>query len=66
VYFGTCLISRERPYLRLLNGEVPFPKPFDDPSAPRRIYEMVDPFITRSSFYLKAFCESLPNTVITV
>jgi hypothetical protein len=26
----------------------------------------VDPFITKSPFNLKAFCESLPNKVITL
>jgi hypothetical protein len=50
----------------LLNGEVPFPEPFDDPKAPRQVCEMVDPFITKSLFNLKAFCESLPNKVITL
>ncbi len=58
--------ARHASYLRLLNGEVPFPEPFDDPKAPRRVCEMVDPFITKSPFNLKAFCESLPNTVITL
>ena len=57
---------RHASYLRLLNGEVPFPEPFDDPRAPRRICEMVDQFINRSSFDLKAFCESLPKRVITI
>jgi rubrerythrin len=58
--------ARHASYLRLLNGEVPFPEPFDDPKAPRRVCEMVDPFITKSPFDLKAFCESLPNKVITL
>jgi len=58
--------ARHASYLRLLNGEVPFPKPFDKPKAPRDICEMVDPFITKSPFNLKAFCESLPNKVITL
>jgi rubrerythrin len=58
--------ARHASYLRLLNGEVPFPEPFDDPKAPRRVCEMVDPFITKSPFNLKAFCESLPNAVITL
>ena len=53
-------------YLRLLNGEVPFPEPFDEPKAPRRVCEMVNPFITKSPFDLKGFCESLPNKVITL
>ena len=57
---------RHASYLRLLTGEVPFPEPFDYPRAPRRICEMVDQFITRSSFDLKAFCESPPNRVITI
>jgi rubrerythrin len=58
--------ARHASYLRLLNGEVPFPEPFDDPKAPRKVCELVDPFITKSPFNLKAFCESLPNKVITL
>jgi hypothetical protein len=40
--------ARHASYLRLLNGEVPFPEPFDDPKAPRQVCEMVDPFIIKS------------------
>ncbi len=58
--------ARHASYLRLLNGKVPFPEAFDEPKAPRRVCEMVDPFITKSPFNLKAFCESLPNKVITL
>jgi rubrerythrin len=58
--------ARHASYLRFLNGEVPFPEPFDDPKAPRKVCELVDPFITKSPFNLKAFCESLPNKVITL
>jgi rubrerythrin len=58
--------ARHASYLRLLNGEVPFPEAFDEPKAPRQVCEMVDPFITKSPFNLKAFCESLPNKVITL
>ena len=58
--------ARHASYLRLLNGEVPFPEPFDDPKAPGRVCELVDPFITKSPFDLKAFCASLPNKVITL
>jgi rubrerythrin len=58
--------ARHASYLRLLNGEVPFPDAFDTPKAPRRVCELVDPFITKSPFNLKAFCESLPNKVITL
>jgi rubrerythrin len=58
--------ARHASYLRLLNGEVPVPDAFDDPKAPRQVCEMVDPFITKSPFNLKAFCESLPNKVITL
>jgi hypothetical protein len=36
------------------------------PKAPWQVREMVDPFITKSSFDLKAFCEQLPNKVITL
>jgi rubrerythrin len=58
--------ARHASYLRLLNGEVPFPEAFDEPKAPRQVCELVDPFITKSPFNLKAFCESLPNKVITL
>src|SRR5215204_4670860 len=58
--------ARHASYLRLLNGEVPFPEPFDEPKAPRQVCELVGPFITKSPFNLKAFCESLPNKVITL
>jgi rubrerythrin len=58
--------ARHASYLRLLNGEVPFPDAFDEPKAPRRVCELVDPFITKSPFNLKAFCESLPSKVITL
>ncbi len=58
--------ARHASYLRLLNGEVPFPEPFDDAVAPQKVCEAVDPFITKSPFNLKAFCESLPNKVITL
>jgi rubrerythrin len=58
--------ARHASYLRLLNGEVPFPKAFDEPKAPRQVCEMVDPFITKSPFNLQAFCESLPSKVITL
>jgi rubrerythrin len=58
--------ARHASYLRLLNGEVPFPEPFDEPKAPRQVCELVDPFITKSPFNLEAFCESLPNKVITL
>ena len=58
--------ARHASYLRLLNGEVPFPAPFDKPKAPQKVCEMVDPFITKSPFNLKKFCESLPNKVITL
>jgi hypothetical protein len=63
---GSRFAARHASYLRLLNGEVPFPEPFDEPKAPRQVCEMVDPFITESPFNLKAFCESLPNKVITL
>jgi rubrerythrin len=58
--------ARHASYLRLLNGEVPFPAPFDKPKAPQKVCEMVDPFITKSPFNLKKFCELLPNKVITL
>jgi hypothetical protein len=49
--------ARHASYLRLLNEEVAFPDAFDEPKAPRRVCEMVDPFITKSPFNLKAFYE---------
>jgi len=58
--------ARHAAYLRLLNGRVPFPEPFDESKAPRQICELVDPFITESPFNLKALCASLPNKVITL
>ena len=59
--------GRHASYLRLLNGEVPFPEPFDDPKAPQEICELVEKtFITKCPFDLKAFCESLPSKVITL
>jgi rubrerythrin len=58
--------ARHASYLRLLNGEVPFPAPFDKPKSPQQVCEMVDPFITKSPFNLKKFCESLPSKVITL
>jgi len=58
--------ARHASYLRLLNGEVPFPDAFDEPKAPQDICELVDKmFITESPFDMKAFCESLPSEVIT-
>jgi rubrerythrin len=59
--------ARHASYLRLLNGKVPFPDAFDEPKAPQDICKLVDKmFITESPFNLKAFCESLPNKVITL
>jgi rubrerythrin len=58
--------ARHAAYLRLLNGEVPFPEPFDDPKAPQEVCKLVDPFITKSPFNLEAFCKTLPSEVITL
>jgi rubrerythrin len=59
--------ARHASYLRLLNGEVPFPDDFDEPKAPQDICKLVDKlFITKSPFDLKKFCESLPSKVITL
>ncbi len=58
--------ARHAAYLRLLNGEVPFPEPFDDPKAPQEVCKLVDPFITKSPFNLEAFCKTLPSKVITL
>ena len=58
--------ARHAAYLRLLNGEVPFPEPFDDPKAPQEVCKLVDPFIIKSPFSLEAFCKTLPSEVITL
>jgi rubrerythrin len=59
--------ARHASYLRLLNGEVPFPKAFDEPKAPQAVCQLVDRmFITKPRFDLQAFCESLPSKVITL
>ncbi len=59
--------ARHAAYLRLLNGEVPFPEPFDDPKAPRQVCELVHKtFITECPFDLEGFCKTLPNKVITL
>ena len=58
--------ARHASYLRLLNGQGAVSQGFDTPVAPRQVCEPVDPFITESPFNLKEFCESLPNTVITL
>jgi rubrerythrin len=59
--------ARHAAYLRLLNGEVPFPKPFDEPKAPQAVCELVHKtFITECPFDLEGFCKTLPNKVITL
>ena len=66
--------ARHASYLNLINGDEPFPKPFDKPVAPRKICEAVQAenggFIVRSPKpygpykSLDALCARLPNTVI--
>jgi rubrerythrin len=66
--------ARHASYLNLINGDVPFPKPFDKPVAPRKICEAVQAenggFIVKSPKpygpykSLDALCNRLPNTVI--
>ena len=61
-------------YLNLINGDVPFPKAFDKPVAPRKVCKAVQAenggFIVRSPKpygpykSLDALCARLPNTVI--
>jgi hypothetical protein len=59
--------GRHAAYLRLLNGEVPFPEPFDDPKAPQEVCELVHKtFIKECPFDLEGFCKTLPNKVITL
>jgi len=65
--------ARHAAYLNLLNRDVPFPKAFDEPAAPRAICEAVqaenDGFIVSAPkpygpySSLDALCEKLPNTV---
>ena len=63
--------ARHASYLNLINGDEPFPKPFDDPVAPQKICNTVNStFIVRSPKpygpykSLDALCARLPNTVI--
>ena len=66
--------ARHASYLNLINGDEPFPKPFDKPVAPRKLCEAVQAenggFIVRSPKpygpykSLDALCARLPNTVI--
>jgi rubrerythrin len=66
--------ARHASYLNLINGDVPFPKPFDKPVAPRKICKAVQAenggFIVKSPKpygpykSLDALCARLPNMVI--
>jgi rubrerythrin len=63
--------ARHASYLNLINGDEPFPKPFDKPVAPRKICNTVNStFIVRSPKpygpykSLDALCAKLPNMVI--
>ncbi len=59
--------ARHASYLRLLNGEVPFPSAFDEPKAPQEVCQLVHKtFITKCPFDLQGFCASLPSKVITL
>ena len=68
--------ARHASYLNLLNGDDPFPKPFDVPAAPRAICEAVqaenDGFIVSAPMpygpynSLDALCNRLPNKVIAL
>jgi rubrerythrin len=65
--------ARHASYLNLLNRDVPFPKAFDEPAAPRAICEAVqaenDGFIVSTPepygpyYNLDALCRKLPDTV---
>jgi rubrerythrin len=61
--------ARHASYLNLLNRDVPFPKPFDEPVAPRTICENVQAFIVSTPepygpyYTLDYLCKRLPNTV---
>jgi rubrerythrin len=66
--------ARHASYLNLINGDEPFPKPFDEPVAPKKICQAVQAenggFIVRSPKpygpykSLDALCARLPNSVI--
>jgi Ferritin-like domain len=66
--------ARHASYLNLINGDVPFPMPFDKPVAPRKICQAVQAenggFIVRSPKpygpykSLDALCARLANSVI--
>jgi rubrerythrin len=66
--------ARHASYLNLINGDEPFPKPFDKPVAPQTICEAVQAdnggFIVRSPKpygpyrSLDALCAKLPNKVL--
>jgi rubrerythrin len=66
--------ARHASYLNLINGDEPFPKPFDKPVAPQAICEAVQAenggFIVRSPKpygpykSLEALCAKLPNKVL--
>jgi ferritin-like protein len=66
--------ARHASYLNLINGDEPFPKPFDKPVTPRKICKAVQAenggFIVRSPKpygpykSLDALCARLPNSVI--
>lgn len=63
--------ARHASYLNLINGDEPFPKPFDEPVAPQKICNTVNStFIVRSPKpygpykSLDALCAKLPNMVI--
>jgi rubrerythrin len=66
--------ARHASYLNLINGDEPFPKPFDEPVAPKKICQAVQAenggFIVKSPKpygpyeSLDALCARLPNSVI--
>jgi len=66
--------ARHAAYLNLVNGDEPFPEPFDEPVAPRKICKAVQAenggFIVRSPKpygpykSLEALCNRLPNKVL--
>lgn len=62
--------ARHASYLRLINGEVPFPAAFDAPETPRDICQLVDArfIVSAPTPYgpyasLEAFCAMLPDSL---
>jgi hypothetical protein len=40
--------ARHASYLNLVNGELPFPAPFEDPATPAQVMDIIQPFLVAS------------------